>query len=122
VIKAIDDDNKLDYIDLGIAYLIDIEARATAFRQKYPLIPFHETDIIDLNDMDKTKVLFKNLGLSFTSETEELIGRKINQRANVKEKYANQVNDEQLAERIRIYLKKGEELGIKFPDRVLKHS
>jgi hypothetical protein len=122
VIKAIDDDNKLDYIDLGIAYLIDIEARATAFRQKYPHIPFHETDIIDLNDMDKTKVLFKNLGLSFTSETEELIGRKINQRANVKEKYANQVNDEQLAERIRIYLKKGEELGIKFPDRVLKHS
>ncbi|MDX2479880.1 MAG: hypothetical protein QNK24_06040 [Desulfuromusa sp.] len=122
VIKAIDGDNKLDYIDLSIAYLIDIEARATAFKQMYPHIPFHETDINDLNDIDKTKALFANLGLSFTTETEDIIGGKINMRANVKKKYANQVADADLLDRIRDYLKRGDELGIKFPNRVLKYS
>ena len=59
-------------------------------------------------------------GERFTSETEGIIGGKINRRANFKQKYANQVSDEQLAERIRIYLHKGEQQDIKFPDRVLK--
>jgi len=121
VIKAIADDDKLDYIDLGIAYLIDIEARAAAFHQKYPQIPFYETDINDLNDLEKVKTLFTDLGLLFTPETEKIIGEKVNQRNNVKKEYAKQISNDQLAERIRIYLHSGQRMGIKFPGRVLKY-
>jgi len=121
-IKPIDADDKLDCIDLSIAYLIDIEARAVAFRQKYPHIPFHEIDINDLNDLSKTKTLFGDLNLSFTAETGKIVGEKINQRASTKKKYASQVTEEELQERIRAYLEKGQKLGIEFPDRVLKQS
>lgn len=121
-IKAIDDDNNLDYIDLSIAYLIDIEARANEFHKNYPHIPFHKTNINDLNDTGKTKELFSKLGLKFTSKSEEVIGGKINQRANIKQKYENIANDTQLLERIRSYLKKAKALGIEFPSSVLKYS
>jgi hypothetical protein len=121
-IKPIADDDKLDYIDLSIAYLIDIEARAAAFRQMYPHIPFHEADINDLNDLGKTKALFSALGLSFTAETEKTVGEKINQRSSTKKKYASQVTEEELKERIRAYLEKGRRLGITFPDRVMTYS
>ena len=40
----------------------------------------------------------------------------------IKKKYANNTNEENLAERLRNYLEKGEKLGIKFPERVLKYS
>jgi len=121
-IKAIAADDKLDHIDLSIAYLVDIEARAAEFRQKYPQIPFHETDINALNDLDRVKALFTDLGLSFTPETEKIVGEKINQRSATKKKYASQASEEELKERIRSYLEKGQSLGITFPDRVMKYA
>jgi len=122
MIKPIDDDNNMDSIDLSIAYLIEIEARAAAFQQKYPQIPFHETDINDLNDLDRVKALFADLGLSFTPDTEKIVGEKINQRSEKKNKYASQVGEEELKERIRSYLEKGQRLGITFPDRVMTYA
>jgi hypothetical protein len=121
-IKCIGTDRQLDYIDLSIAYLIDIEARAKSFQHRYPEIPFHTVDIKDLNDTKKIRKLFADLGLSFTRETEEVIGKKINQRANLKEKYVNPTDELNLEARIQDYLRKGQESGIHFPERILRYA
>ena len=121
-IKCIGEDKDLDYIDLCIAYLIDIEARAISFRDRFSQIPFYEVDINDLNIPIRAKALFEFMGLTFTPASEELIGKKINQRQSLKKKYANPVDQLDLVGRVRSYIKRGQEAEIDFPERILQYA
>ena len=121
-IKCIGADHELDFIDLSIAYLIDIEARARVFHQQYQDVTFHEIDINDLNEKSKVRDLFLDIGITFREETAGMIGRKINVRSDKKKKYDNPVDDLELINRFRKYIHKGEELGILFPERVFKYA
>ena len=112
----------MDYIDLSIAYLIDIEGRAIAFQNEHPEIPLHEIALSELNDLQRVREVFTDLGITPTTETEAVIGTRVNRRQPNKEKYDNIVDEAFLADRVRAYLRIGLESGIRFPDRILQYA
>lgn len=120
-INCIGDDDSLDYIDLSIAYLIDIEARARTFKLEYPEIPFYELSLESLNCPDFVENLFDMLGVPFSLKTKEVIGKKINHRSSIKKQYNNQVDEKELYLRLCDYLKKGQDAGIIFPEKILQY-
>ena len=114
-IKCIEQDDKLDFIDLSIAYLIDTEARALRFKLMYPHIPVHEVNLEDLNQRKNAMKLFENLKITFTSATEEILGKITNTRRDKKERYNIQVETGYLKKRIALYIEKYKALGLQLP-------
>lgn len=111
-------------IDLSIAYILEIHARAILFQKKYPIINFVKTQTEDLNDRTKVKSLFNSLNLKMTKESEEMIGHVVNDRKTRKQKFNIIVDEEQLEGRFQTYLLKlkGMELGEEIHSEILKVS
>ena len=114
--KCLDQDENLDYIDLSIAYLIDIEARANRFAIDYPEIPLTNIKIKDLNNHFFVRNLFSKVGIKYTCATESLIGKRINQRNEVKSSFNNSLDRDYLKDRITIYLSKIQKAGLRLPN------
>ena len=114
-IECLAQDDKLDSIDLSIAYLIDTEARAQRFKLKYPHIPAHEIKLENLNRREDVMQLFDDLKITFTSATDEMLGKITNTRGDKKEKYNIQVEKGYLKKRIALYIEKYKALGLHLP-------
>jgi glycosyltransferase involved in cell wall biosynthesis len=114
-VKAIAPDTELDSIDLSIAYLIDIQARYERFKKKYPRIPVYEISLEELNSFPHVKNLFNNLNIEFSQKTKNLIGTKINERNQAKQKAKQEIDREYLKKRIIEYKNKLRSKNIQLP-------
>jgi len=117
-ISCIATDKELDQIDLCIAYIIDIEARAQRLKREYPDINIFDIKLEELNNLDHVSELFKKLNLEITEQTKEIIGNKINQRNELKKKYLVNIDIDYLDFRIENNIKKPKMKNISIPDNL----
>jgi hypothetical protein len=114
-LACIGNDETLDQYDLCIAYLFDIEARAQRFRKDYPWVKTHEIRLESMNDYRNVERLFADLSITPTQTTKEICGKKINERIKAKKKFNNSSKLEYCRERIAMYIRKAESMGILLP-------
>jgi len=69
-----------DTLDLALGYLIDFEAQAKRFKEKYPDIRVIEVRLEDLQEYQGAYKLFQDLGLEMTPATEQLLNKPYNQK------------------------------------------
>jgi hypothetical protein len=113
-ITCIDQDAKLDTVDLIISYLIDIEARAQRFIQNYSSIKTYQVSLEDISQPLGSQLLLHNLSLEPTSQTELILSHgKANARSSSK---IIDVDINYCKERIFEYIEKAKSRGIKVPD------
>lgn len=115
-IPCIDDPTRLDPYDLAIAYLIDIEARAMRFQASVPGIRIHDIRAEALSDYDKVERFFHELRITTGPATEELTGRAINRRVEMKQKFSNPVDLDYCLTRLERYLEIAKSKGVPVPD------
>ena len=115
-IKCIDIDKNLDAYDKCIAYLIDIEARAIKFQEKFPNIKIHNINIDSLNNYNNIQSLFLNLGINTTVETNNFCGKHLNKKTDSKKTVNRFIDLDYCQNRINKYLNKAINLGINIPE------
>ena len=114
-VRALAPDKDLDQVDICIAYLIDIEARAQRFLKEYPHIKVVDARLESLNDPEYVHSFFGKLGLEPTEETDAVLGKVVYQRTKEKEDYP-EVTEEYCEERILQYIQRCKEKGIEIPE------
>jgi hypothetical protein len=105
----------MDQYDRCIAYLIDIEARAQRFKKQYNWIKTYELRLEALSDFNYVSELFRDLNITPTEQTTEIIGKVINDRALRKLKFNNTADLDYCRKRIMSYIKRAESMGISLP-------
>ena len=109
--------DQLDQIDLIIAYLVDIEARAQRFKDEYSDINVVDVRLEHLNTIGRVLNLFEALRLEPTSKTFDLLrSGKVNQRSSEKAVLgARKISLDYCENRLELYLSKASDLGISIP-------
>jgi hypothetical protein len=115
LIRPPDSFEEMDMYDRSISYLIDIEAQAQSFPQKYPDCRVHEVFLDELQDIETVHCLFQRLNLSPTARTQEIVGVRVNERQQRKEEIQIATTEAICEERIELYLKRCREKGIAMP-------
>jgi hypothetical protein len=111
---------KPDQVSLIIGYLLDIRARAARFKAEFPSVPVYEINLYELNDSEQVKKMFAWLNITPTEETYALIGKKQNDRAELKQKIGGTVPDKPyLKQRFYEHVEKLQAAGVKIPADVL---
>ena len=113
---AIDQDDKLDSIDMAIAYLIDIEARSQRFKTEFPDIPTYELKLDMMPEKSYVRNFFKTAGLDYPNHADKLVGTKINERKSKKEMFGVQVDLAYCRKRLETYIQKAQKKGIQIPE------
>jgi hypothetical protein len=113
-VPALAPDEELDQVDLCIAFLIDIEARAQRFKRRYPEARVVEVRLESLNDWDNVFGFFSQLGIEPTDATRSILGSVANSKTRVKRQ--EKISEEYCRKRIFQYLKRCEEKGIALPE------
>lgn len=108
-------DGTPDQYDLAIGYLLDIEARAQKFRERYPGCRVHEVRLEGLQTPDEIRSFFKRLRLEPTERTWELAGARINVRSQRKAQFGIETTLEHCEQRLRQYLQRCRDHGIAVP-------
>lgn len=111
-------DDDMDPVDLCIAYLMDIEARASRFREEYPSVPVHEVSLDELNSPAGVRRLFGELGLD-PEPALGLIGRRTNLHERTKAEFGLPASLEECDERIAEYLEALALAGIGAPPSLM---
>jgi len=106
---------EMDHYDRCIAYLIDIEARAQRFKKDYSSVKTHEIRLESLNNYNKVLNLFRDLRITPTDLTKEIIGQVVNDRSQRKRQFNSETDVEYCRERIALYFEKAEAMGISIP-------
>ncbi len=115
-IKCIGKDEELDQYDLCIAYLIDMEARASRFQKDYPWVKTYEVYLENLNDYNLVEKLFADLGITPSAKTREVCATPVNLRlAKKQEINVGQVSWEYCHKRIAMYVEKAKSMGLEMP-------
>jgi hypothetical protein len=109
---------QMDMYDRTISYLIDIEAHAQAFKDKYPDCAISEVFLEQLQNMESVTCFFQQLKIEPTAETAKVVGTRINERKHRKDKMKVDTSDAYCRERIRNYVLLCQEHGIKLPDLI----
>ncbi|MDQ3112242.1 MAG: hypothetical protein M3R17_20345 [Bacteroidota bacterium] len=111
---------KPDQVSLIIGYLLDIRARAARFKSEFPAVPVYEINLYELNDKVHLVKMFEWLNITPTEKTYELIGKKQNDRTDLKKKIGGTVPDKPyLKQRFYEHIEKLKALGIEIPADVL---
>ena len=109
-----------DQVSLAIAYLIDIRARGARFKSEFPRVPVYEIGLYDLNRKEEVEKLFRWLHITPTEETWNIVGRKKNDRVELKQKIGGHVPDKSyLKQRYLEHIQKLLSAGIAVPADVL---
>lgn len=116
VLKPYKSYEEMDTLDRAISYLIDIEAKAQAFKRDFPGCNIVEIDLEDLQDYQSVSKFFKNIGIEPTPYTEEIVGSVINTRQERKDALQIETNEGHCRERIINYIEKSRKYGIDLPD------
>jgi hypothetical protein len=114
-LKPIDRFEKMDQYDRCIAYLLDIEARAQRFINTYPQVPVCQVRLEELNSNMRLSQFFEQLNLIPTSETYQLLGRRINAKTERKKLVNSKTNLDTCRKRIDLYIKRAKKIGIPLP-------
>lgn len=112
-VAALAPDDEMDQVDRCIGYVIDIEARAQRFKQKYPKAHVVEKRLLDLNEREPVEDLFDRLKLITTPATWDVVGRVYNNKTDDKQ---SDNSEEFCRDRILQYIEKCEAKGIQLPD------
>jgi len=104
-----------DQYDLAIGYLIDIEARAQRFMEHYPGCSIHEVQLESLQQPAEVESFFKELHLSPTPDTRDMLGRPLNKRSRRKAEINIDTTLEYCEKRILDYIIKCQKHGIIVP-------
>lgn len=115
-VQAAAPDAELDQMDMAIAYLIDVEARAQRFKQQFPHINTVEVRVEALNDWETVSQVFEQLNLEPSDATHEILGTVVNQRHKKKKEMDQEISEEYCLERIQQYCARCEAQGIQLPD------
>ena len=114
-IEPIDIDSRMDHVDRCIAYLLDMEARTQRFQETYPWVKCHPMRVESLNDRAAVRGVFKQLRITFTDETDSLVGHATNQRPRAKAMQGLDIDEAHCRQRIADYCQRAEGMGIKIP-------
>jgi len=112
-VPALAPDDEMDQVDRCIGYVIDIEARAQRFKQKYPQAQVIEKQLPELNNAEHVQDLFDKLNLKTTDKTWDVVGQVYNNKADDKQ---SDNSEEFCRDRILQYIQKCEAKGIKLPE------
>lgn len=115
-VPCIASDKEMDQYDRCIAYLVDIEARSERFKREYPWVKSHEIRLEALNNYGNVEKLFRDLRITPTNKTREIVGQVVNIREKRKKDFDNPTELEYCRERIAIYIKKSKSLGMSLPE------
>lgn len=115
-IRAAARDAEMDQVDLCIAYVLDIEARAQRFKRQFPHVPVVEVRVEELNDLAGVRRCFEQLEIEPTGETETVVGEVVNRRTHVKERVGRTLSEEDCLERVRKYVGRCHDQGIELPE------
>jgi len=106
----------LDEIDMTIAYLIDIEARAERFKSEYPSTPFMETTLDALNDAQGIRELLDFVAYPAPwGAVIAKMGETQNGREERKRYFNVQVDAGYLADRVAAFVSRMESQGVRLP-------
>jgi hypothetical protein len=109
-------DSELDQVDIIIAYLVDIEARAERFQRQFPFVRIHETRVELLNEASVAKKLLDNLDLKPRYELSSLIADlNTNTRSPTKAKRGVKVDLGYCCSRVQDYIERADQKGIRIP-------
>lgn len=118
--QVLDEDLDMDQIGLCIAYLLDIEARKELFVNNNPQLKYHHVDIDELNRKQKVEDLFQSMSIRFTKKTAQLLGEKINNKANVT--VDADITGDVLPIRLSEHLQRLDSKNISYPDSFKQYS
>ncbi|MGB7934241.1 MAG: hypothetical protein WCH04_18860 [Gammaproteobacteria bacterium] len=108
-------DRNPDQYELAIGYLIDIEARAQRFRQRYPFCEVHDVRLESLQDPSQVESFFRELQLEPGPQTLRVAGWPVNQRTRRKVEIGIKTTLEYCEQRIVEYLRVCREHGVRVP-------
>lgn len=91
---------EMDPIDRSIAYLLDIEEQAAAFRVRHPHVTVVETSLEALQNHDEVDRVLTAFGLSPTPRTRSVTGHRVNARTHVKQAIGMDVERSQCRARL----------------------
>jgi len=114
--RALGKFKQMSHYNRCIAYLLDIEARALRFQKDYPNIKTHEVRVENLNDVKNVKIFFKQLGISYTKETQSVLGNAVNTRQSRKKHFNNITTVDLCAKKCRQYINRAKVAGIDVPN------
>ena len=105
----------LDALELTVAYLVDIEARAQRFLQAYPRADVFETRIEAFAQPGEIERLFAWAGLTVNDATQAMRGAPVNERKARKAQIGATVHREACEHAVARYLQRCAEAGIAVP-------
>jgi hypothetical protein len=106
----------LDSIDMAIAYLIDIEARADRFKAAYPQVPVFETTLALLNLPPVVEDLLDFIDYPLpAADNLARVGLRVNDRLARKRQFGVSADSVMLGKRIDAFLSRLTEAGIDVP-------
>lgn len=104
-----------DQFDLTIGYLLDIEARAQRFRERYTGCKIHEVRLESLQSPTDAVTFLEALNLTSTPETLALAGKLVNERTRRKAEIGISTTVEYCEERLQDYIRICQMRGSKLP-------
>lgn len=113
-VQALAWDAELDPIDLCIAHLIDVEARAQRFKRQYPRTRVVEVRLEELNIWEHLENVFFKLEIEPSNDTRKVLGKIKNQKNELKVD-KDKVSEGYCLERIMQYIEKCTKTGIEIP-------
>ena len=108
--------DEMDQYEKCIAYLLDIEALARAFRINHPDIKTHEITLDSITGVEGARQLFRDLGAQWTEESDRLYSRVVNRKDTYRSAIANLAPEEYCQERLQQYIQQAQATGKSIPD------
>jgi hypothetical protein len=108
-LPALAPDEKLDEVELCIAYLLDMEARVQRMQIQYPNVATMHILLDDLNSPPKVDRVFEWLGITRSAQTADVEGERLNAKTKRKSKLGRLVTTDWCQDRIDRYVARAKE-------------
>jgi hypothetical protein len=108
--------DEMDQYEKCIAYLLDIEALARAFRLSHPGIKIHEITLDSITEAEGARQLFQELGARWTEKSDRLYSGVVNRRTAFKSAIGVFAPEEYCKERLNQYIQQAQDAGKSIPD------
>jgi hypothetical protein len=108
--------DEMDQYEKCIAYLLDIEGLARAFRTSHPDIKTHEITLDGITESDGARRLFQDLGAIWTPESDRLYSGVVNRKTAYRSAIGVFAPEEYCKERLNQYIQQAQAAGKSVPD------
>jgi hypothetical protein len=108
--------DEMDQYEKCIAYLLDIEALARAFKTNHPGIKTHEITLDSITESTGARRLFQDLGARWTPDSDRLYSGVVNRKAAYRSAIGVDAPEAYCKERLSRYIQQAQDAGKSIPD------